>query len=401
MTRRRLGVAAAGTIVIATAAWLTWTAVRRPPGTALVERGDLTIEVDVTGTLRAVESSVLGPPQVRDVWQFKIAMLAEEGTQVSAGQPVLAFDTSELQQRLQTKMADLDTARAEVDKKKVDLAVTVANDTLTLAEVEARLRKARLLTDQPPELHSSIEVEKARLDLELAELEVELVTQRIEATRRAGEEELAVIEANMARVASEVDQIEQAIARMTRTAPRDGIIIHVSDWHNEKKKVGDSCWVAEPVLEIPDLGRMAADGEVEEAKAGRVREGQEVVLRLDAYPDRQYRGTVESISRAVQEKSWRNPVKVVRLSIALSETDPERMRPGMRFRGAIAVDRRPDAVLVPLSAVRVADGSTIVLRRRLFSGWTPVPVSLGDRNDERVEVLAGLDPGDVVAGGGS
>ncbi|HSL17619.1 MAG TPA: HlyD family efflux transporter periplasmic adaptor subunit [Methylomirabilota bacterium] len=397
MSRARRLAATAVVAVTATAAGgLLWASLRLPAGAVRVERGDLVVDVEVAGTLRAVESSVLMPPQVPHVWQFKIAMLAEEGTRVGLGDPVLAFDTSDLQQRLQTKRADLDTARAEVEKKRVDLAVTVANDTLALAEVEARLRKARLLTDQPPELRSGIEVAKARLDLELAELEVELVTSRIEATRRAGSEELAVLEADLARVASEVRQIEQAIGRMTRTAPREGIVIHVTDWRNEKMKVGDSCWAADPVLEIPDLSRMAADGEVEEARAGRLREGQQVLLSLDAHPDRQYRGTVESISRTVQQKSWYNPVKIVRLAIALEETDPERMRPGMRFRGSIEVDRRSDATLVPLEAVRFVDGSPVVSRRGL-TGWRTVAVLLGERSDDRVEVVEGLEPGDVIS----
>ena len=75
-------------------------------GSIHVERGDLVTSVEVTGALRAVETSALGPPQVRDVWQFKIAMMADEGTEVVAGQPILAFDASELQQRLQSKSAD-------------------------------------------------------------------------------------------------------------------------------------------------------------------------------------------------------------------------------------------------------------------------------------------------------
>ena len=87
------------------------TRLSRPEGSFLVERGDLVVAVEVTGTLHAVESSALGPPQIRDMWQFKIAMMAEEGKEVTAGQPVLSFDTSELQQRLQIKQADLDTAR--------------------------------------------------------------------------------------------------------------------------------------------------------------------------------------------------------------------------------------------------------------------------------------------------
>jgi HlyD family secretion protein len=367
-----------------------------PAGSAHVERGSLVVGVEVTGTLRAVESSSLGPPQVPDLWQFKIAMMADEGEEVKEGQPILAFDASELQQRLQSKQADLDAATTELEKKRVDIEAAVANDTLALAEVEAKLRRARLLAERPSDLYSNLDLEKAKLDLELAKLEVELVRRRIEATRRAGAEELGVIETNLAQVVSQARQIEDAIGRMTRTAPRDGIVIHVTNWRNEKKKVGDSCWVAEQVLEIPDLRRMEADSEVEEARAGRVREGQKVALRLDAHPDREYRGTVQSISRAVQEKSWRNPLKVVHLRLSLDETDPERMRPGMRFRGEIEIERREGVTLLPIDAV-FHERDAVIAYRRGAAGWRPVPLVLGARSADRVEVLEGVEPGDLVA----
>ena len=397
--RRRVISIALAAVVTAVVAAIAVDRLSPPAGSLRVERGDLVVGVEVTGTLHAVDSSTLGPPQIRDVWQFKIAMMTAEGSEVTTGQPILAFDTSELQQRLQTKQADLDTARTEVEKKKVDLAVYEANDILARADVEARLRKARLMTSQPSELQPSIEVKKARLDLELAELEVDLVLRRIEATRRAGVEELGVLEANLEQVESAVREIEEGIGKMTRVAPRDGIVIHVTNWRNEKKKVGDSCSVRDMVLEIPDLGRMEADGEVEEARAGRVREGQRVVLRLDAYPDREYWGTVSSISMAVQEKSWRNPLKVVRLTLSLDETDPERMRPGMRFRGEIEIERLEDVTMIPIEAVARA-GDSPVAYRYLLGGWRPIAIVLGRRNDDRVEVLGGLEPGDVVAAGG-
>lgn len=394
--RRRIVLAFSAIVILLVAGRVIWAVLREPTGCRRTERGDLVIGVEVTGTLRAVDSSVLGPPQVRDVWQFKIAMMADEGTEVKTGQPVIAFDASELQQRLQTKLADLDSARTEVEKKKVDIAVTVANDRLALAEVEARLRKASLIADQPFGLRANNEIAKARLDLELAGLEVGLVKRRIDSTRRAGDEELGVLEATLAQVESEVKQIQDGIGRMERTAPRDGIVIHVANWRNEKKKVGDSCWVAERVVEIPDLSRMEADGEVEEAEAGRIREGQAVSLHLDAHPDHEYRAVVESISRAVQEKSWRNPLKIVHLTLSLEETDPERMRPGMRVRGEIEVDRHPDVVLIPVEAVFRDKGLTVAYSRGM-TGWRSVPLVLGDRNSDQVEVIAGLEPGDLVS----
>ena len=394
--RRRIVLAISAIVILLVAGRVIWAVLHEPPGCRRTERGDLVIGVEVTGTLRAVDSSVLGPPQVRDVWQFKIAMMADEGTEVKTGQPVIAFDASELQQRLQTKLADLDSARTEVEKKKVDIAVTVANDRLALAEVEARLRKASLIADQPFGLRANNEIAKARLDLELAGLEVGLVKRRIDATRRAGDEELGVLEATLAQVESEVKQIQDGIGRMERTAPRDGIVIHVANWRNEKKKVGDSCWVAERVVEIPDLSRMEADGEVEEAEAGRIREGQAVSLHLDAHPDHEYRAVVESISRAVQEKSWRNPLKIVHLTLSLEETDPERMRPGMRVRGEVEVDRHDDVVLIPVEAVFRDKGLTVAYSRGM-TGWRSVPLVLGDRNSDQVEVIAGLEPGDLVS----
>src|SRR5688572_21302259 len=66
-------------------------------------RGDLVTGFEVSGTLAAVSSDTLGPPPLDDVWQFKIARLEQEGADVKKGQPVLAFDTQELQRRLDEK----------------------------------------------------------------------------------------------------------------------------------------------------------------------------------------------------------------------------------------------------------------------------------------------------------
>ena len=158
---------------------------------------------------------------------------------------------------------------------------------------------------------------------------------------------------------------------MTRTAPCQGLVVYVTDrWSNEKKKVGDTCWVADRVIEIPDLKIMECDGEVEEAVVGRVRVGQRVTLRLDAHPDVEHTGTVRSLSRAIQERSWRNPVKVARVAIALDATDSELMRPGMRFRGSIETVVIEDVVTVPLESVQATSNGTVVDVRR-FGTWRP------------------------------
>ncbi len=92
---------------------------------------------------------------------------------------------------------------------------------------------------------------------------------------------------------------------MTIPAPRAGTVLYVPNWNGDKKKVGDSCWFGEKVLEVPDLARLGVQGEVDEADAGLVREGAAVSLRLDAHPDTEVRGKVRTMQRTVQRASRR------------------------------------------------------------------------------------------------
>ena len=185
---------------------------------------------------------------------------------------------------------------------------------------------------------------------------------------------------------------------MTVPAPRDGTVIYLSDprREREKKKIGDSAWRGEKILEIPNLRLMRAEGEIDEADAGRVAVGQRVTLRLDAHPDVIYTGRVRSIHGAVQKRSLGDPVKVVALDLSLDRTDPQRMRPGMRFLGTIELDRVPRALAVPAEAVFNRPEGPVVFRRTRW-GTEEVRPRLGRRNDRWVEIVSGLSAGDSIA----
>ena len=98
----------------------------------------------------------------------------------------------------------------------------------------------------------------------------------------------------------------------------------------------------------------------------------------------------------MQRKSWRDPLKVVKLEIELDGTDTRRMRPGMRFRGTVETERTAGTLLVPLDAVFPASGGPVVYRRS-FGGFEAVRVELGERNATHAIVVKGLGAGDRVA----
>ena len=87
---------------------------------------------------------------------------------------------------------------------------------------------------------------------------------------------------------------------------------------------------------------------------------------------------------------------MVRLEIELDETDKRRMRPGMRFRGRIETERVEDALVVDAEAVFLKLDGPVVYRKTMV-GFETVPVELGRRNQDRVEVLTGLHEGDSIA----
>jgi HlyD family secretion protein len=361
-----------------------------------VTRDDLVLGVEVTGTLKAVDSSVISPPQVRETWNYKISMMAPEGSQVKKGQPVLGFDTTELDRKLDQKIAEAASAAKQLEKKQVDISLRRREDDLRLAEAEARERKAALKVDRPAELAAAAELRQARLDLGLARDEVAYLGLRVLAAKQADEAELSSLRNQRDVAEGRVKEIRESIERMTVGAPRDGTVIYVTDWREEKKKVGDSCWRAERVLEIPDLRSVIAKGEVDEVDAGKIAVGQKVAFRLDAHPDVEFGGRIASIWKTVQRQSYQNPLKVVRLDVSLDRTDTVRMRPGMRFRGTIETGRIPRAVVIPSDAVFPTPNGPVAWRKTVL-GHEAVPLELGRRNDRLVEVLGGLSEGDQVA----
>ena len=361
-----------------------------------VTRGDLVTGFEVTGTLASMSSDSLGPPPLSDVWDFKIAMLAPEGAEVRQGQPILAFDTSDLQRKLEEKSAEADEARKQIEKERNDLALQSKDERLQLAEAEAKLRKSGLKMEAPPDIQGVNERKTVEIENAIAKREAAAIRYRLTLLESAAQARINLLLSKQQEAEGVVQRTQFAIDQMTVKSPRVGTVVYVTNWRGEKKKIGDSVWKAERVIELPDLTKMKAEGEVDEVDAGRVAVGQRVTLRLDAHPDDELRGTITTAARTVQrKKNTQDPLKVLRVDIKLDSTDPAKMRPGMRFQGLIELGRIKNAILIPREAVSLGPDGPFVYRRGTLD-VEPVNVKLGRENDKSVEVLEGLRAGDRV-----
>ena len=383
-----------------------------------VEKGDLVIGVDVTGAMKAVDSTPIKPPPIGDHWEFKIAEMAPEGAEVKKGDPIVTFDASEMMRELQEMQNEAEAAARALEKQRGDGQMSHKDQGLAIAEAKAALDKAALKADQPGDLTAVLEIKLAALDHQLAGVDHERARAAFEQGRRHDQAALARLSENLAYYQGRVREVQENIGRMRAPSPRDGTVIYPVSWRGEKKKVGDSAWRMETVLEVASLDHMVGDGEIDEVDSSKVKAAQPVLLRVDAHAESALRGQVKSIANIVQRQSQANPSRIVKLTIELEEAhgvtphDPVSnsggdrsggevgglpLRPGMRFRGRVETGRVPAAILVPAEAVFITASGPVAFRKGSGGEVEKVHLRLGPRSDTSIQVLSGLAPGDQVS----
>jgi RND family efflux transporter MFP subunit len=388
-------------VVVAALTWVGiafggWLDPGGPRWEAVVDE-PLVRRISAGGELRSADSAQVGCPPIQRKWQFRIKFLAPEGSEVRAGEPVVAFDAKDLDEQLQVVFSQLNTAQSRLEQTRFQQREQ--RERLILERAEAVAVAARL--DQkltvPENLEARNELAKLRLDKVLADDTLRLIDLRIQASRDNEQALIRTAENRVAQLEREVSEMEAAIAAHTVPAPRDGFVVHQSNWRGEKPKIGESIYIGQKVLEIADLGRMEIVAEVAEPDARWVQAGQRVEVRLDASPERVYGGEIRELGRLFRVKSAEVPKMVFDVTILLDDPDPKLMRPGMAASVEILAPTDHSVIQIPENAIRLERGRPVVTARRSSGKLETVAVELGSRWEGRVVVLDGLAVGDRIA----
>jgi multidrug efflux pump subunit AcrA (membrane-fusion protein) len=136
---------------------------------------------------------------------------------------------------------------------------------------------------------------------------------------------------------------------------------------------------------------------VEEAERGQLKLGQSASVRLDALPDRNFDGHVETISPTASldfGAGWPVPRNfAVELSLAGSDA---RLTPGMGATVRIAVDRVPNGIVIPTNALFRKAGRTVAYVRR-GSKFEETTVEVARQSGDEALIAKGLQPGERLA----
>ncbi len=276
-----------------------------------------------------------------------------------------------------------------------------AGDTLCVIDPSTWLAKLR---EAEARLHADLyRLEKLARDYQRTR---ELHRQNLVATS-ALEEVETQYRALRAQVRMDSFMLEEArstYAKTVITSPVDGVVLSVNKEPGEMVVVGTINTPGSVILRVAKLDTLLVEAGVDETEIVRVKVGQPVRVRVDAFPDTVFQGQVVRIAGSpggtglmgtATGQGVSYPVRV-----RVEGTPP--LLPGMNATCEIVVARRDSTLVIPFTAVgrRKLQGREHDVVFRVSGGRVILtPVKLGVAGLRRVEVLEGLKDGDTVAVG--
>ncbi len=207
-------------------------------------------------------------------------------------------------------------------------------------------------------------------------------------------------------------QAAEDLSRTTIVSPIDGKVVQLNAHEGEVVVTGTMNNPGSVIAVIADLSQILVEAEVGETEVVGVRINQQAKIKVDAIPDRDYRGRVVEIgSSAAVRQGAGSGIRYFKVKVAIDNAD-DRLRPGMTSQVSIVTSTAPNATVVPIQAVveRVPgakagdddDDDKPKKKYVLLAGKEKVrqvEVMTGISDATHVVVLSGVKPGDPVITG--
>jgi HlyD family secretion protein len=323
---------------------------------------------------------------------FVEKVYAREGQQVRRGQLLFTLEDKDVR-------AELAAARADLAMQEEALRVAKAGGHAgQAAKAAADLQKAQAARDLLRRDNESLtklvsqkaatsqELEQNRVALSQAEADV----QSLEKMKQALEQQVPVDGARATllidRARIQVRDLEEKANSARGTAPIDGTLYSLPIHARDFVKQGDL------LAEMADLHQVRVRAFIDEPELGQLDVNQPVEIFWDAHPERAWNGRTEIVPKQVVTHGTRNVGELL-CSVSSDRLD---LIPNTTVDVRIHVSERPNVLAVPRGAVSF-DGSkrfVFVVQNDLLHRRE---IKVGIANPTTIEILSGLNQGDVVA----
>jgi len=351
-----------------------------------------------------------------------VALPFEEGAVVTKGDPncnppvppslLVQLDSKDLQSQLLSAQARraAQAAQIEVDRARI------AGQKASLIGTAATLEQAKTSLQRQGRLVATNDISQAEFDQ--VKLKVDELQAQYEAAQlnlESAELNLKVLEHNLEAADAGIAQAEENLSYTTIVSPIDGIITRINAEVGEMVMTGTMNNPGTVIMEVGDLSQMLVVAQVDEADVGKLEVGQKATVLLDAYPNREFQGTVYTI--ALSSDLSRQSTKYYRTEILLEQTK-QRLHSGLTANVDIETQTHKEVLAVPSQAVmtreidslplEIRDKSPHLDKTKTFAtvvfrytdGKAVItPVRIGPSNLTHTIIEAGVEKGEKVVVG--
>ena len=281
--------------------------------------------------------------------------------------------------------------------------------------------KSELEADSLSLVQARIAVEQAEEDLRLfRKYDMPKNQRRLESTwdqskleldrlRQRTSNQLAQAEANLRTsqralelTLDKLKELKQQLENSRIKAPQDGLVVYASsggfgDRGQMLIEEGAQVRQRQEIIKLPDVSQMVVEIRVHESHVLQIHPGLDAYVTVDSIPDQRFKAKVIKVAVLPNSQDrWMNPnLKVYSTDVLIEEDLPD-LKPGASARAEIIITNLVNALTVPLQAVTTVKGKQVCY---VQNGDTlvPVPVTVGNFNDQFIEIRSGLKDGDLVA----
>lgn len=346
----------------------------------------------------------------------------DEGDVVTCGDPnasppipasvLVQLDSKDLESRLTSAEAGraAQAAQTQVEKARI------SGQKASLNGLEASLKQAKRDLERQKELLQSKDISQVTFDQTKLKLD-ELQSQYDSSLHQleSAELNLVVLQHNLEVADAGIAQAREALSHTTISSPIDGIVTRLNAEVGEMVMTGTMNNPGTVIIEVADLSTMLLVAQVDEADVGKIAVGQKATVFVQAFPDDEFEGVVDSI--ALTHRLSSTSTKYFRTEILL-KGDVRKLYSGLTAHVDIETLRHKDVITVPSQAVlgRPIDDLPLKIRDECpevdkEKTYTPVvylykdgkaevrPVKIGPGNLTHTVILSGINEGDKIVVG--
>ena len=359
-----------------------------------VVKGEFLVHVTATGELNAKRSQEIKAPQgmrSAQIYQTNITDMIAEGTLVKEGDYVASLDKTELETKMKDAMTEVEKIETQLAQAEIDTAIEMRGIRDQLINLKFS-KQEKLLQVEQSKFEAQSVIQQAEIDLQRTERDYNQLLAKLQLTKEKSDARISEIDASLRQTQAKLAVLQKLGGEFTIKAPKDGMLIYARSWNG---KIGPGSQISSwnsTVAELPDLTDMISKSYVNEVDISKVKKGQEVKIKVDAFPDVEYTGQVIKIAN-IGEQLRNYDSKVFEVVVQVNEVDSI-LRPAMTTGNEILVNTYQDVLSIPLEGLYSDSLSYVYLNDK--GSTVRKEVVPGPSSNDEVIIAHGLAENDEI-----